>query len=112
MRDLPDLFIRELKAKGHLEFFLRKSNFSLLIKAGNISIPLKVSNGEIKKASHTSHFDVEISGLEEDVLSLITGEVKLREAISRNKIIMEATFRKKLLIESFFYLGKISLTNT
>ncbi|KAF0823479.1 SCP2 sterol-binding domain-containing protein [Cytobacillus firmus] len=108
MRDLPDVFIRELKAKGHLGFFLRKSNFSLLIKAGNTCIPLKISNGEIRKVSRTSHFDVEISGTEEAVLSLITGEVKLRDAISQNKIIMEANFRKKLLIESFFCLGKIS----
>ncbi|MEH6987101.1 hypothetical protein [Cytobacillus firmus] len=112
MRDLPNVFIRELKAKGHLGFFLRKSNFSLLIKAGNICIPLKISNGEIRKASDTSHFDVEISGSEEAVLSLITGEVTLRDAISRNEILTETTYRKKLLLESFFCLGKISLHNT
>jgi hypothetical protein len=112
VRDLPDVFIRELKAKGHLGFFLRKSNFSLLIKAGNICIPLNISNGEIRMASRTSHFDVEITGSEEAVLSLITGEVKLRDAISQNKIMMETTYRKKLLLESFFCLGKISLHNT
>ncbi|EWG11677.1 SCP2 sterol-binding domain-containing protein [Cytobacillus firmus] len=111
MRDLPDVFIRELKAKGNLGFFIRKSNFSLLIKAGNTCIPLKISNGEIRKASRTSHFDVEITGSEEAVLSLITGEVKLRDAISQNKIMMDTTYRKKLLLESFFFLGKISLHN-
>ncbi|MCM3705532.1 MULTISPECIES: hypothetical protein [Cytobacillus] len=112
MRDLPDVFIRELKTKGHLGFFLRKSNFSLRIIAGNICIPLKISNGEIRKASHTGHFDLEISGSEEAVLSLITGEVILRDAISRNEILMETTYRNKLLLESFFCLGKISLHNT
>ncbi len=111
MKDLPDVFIRELKAKGHLGYFLRKSNFSLLIKAGNISIPLIVSNGEIRKASHTSYFDVEILGSEEAVLSLISGELKLRDALSQNKIMMETTFRKKLFLESFFCLGKISYHN-
>lgn len=112
MRDLPDVFIRELKTKGHLRFFLRKSNFSLLIKAGNTCIPLEISNGEIRKASRPSHYDVEIAGSEEAVLSLITGEVKLRNAISQNEIMLETTFRKKLLLESFFCLGKISLHNT
>ncbi|MDF2037481.1 hypothetical protein P2R12_11015 [Cytobacillus oceanisediminis] len=112
MKDLPDVFIRELKAKGHLGYFLRKSNFSLLIKAGNISIPLMVSNGEIRKASQTSHFDVEILGSDEAVLSLISGELKLRDALSQNKIMMETSFRKKLLLESFFCLGKISYHNT
>ena len=111
MKDLPDLFIRELKAKGHLGYFLRKSNFSLHIKAGIISIPLMVSNGEIRKASHTSHFDVEILGTEEAVLSLISGELKLRDALSQNKVMMETTFRKKLFLESFFCLGKISYHN-
>ncbi|URT70344.1 hypothetical protein [Cytobacillus firmus] len=112
MRSLPDVFIRELKAKGHLGFFLRSSNFSLLIKAGNTCIPLKISNGEIQKASRISHFDVEISGSEEAVLSLITGKVKLRDAISQNEIMLETSYRKKLLLESFFCLGKISLHNT
>jgi hypothetical protein len=112
VKDLTDVFIRELKAKGHLGYFLRKSNFSLLIKAGNISIPLEILNGEIRKASHTSHFDVEVSGSEEAVLSLISGELKLRDSLSQNKIKMETTFRKKLFLESFFCLGKISYHNT
>lgn len=112
MKDLPDVFIRELKSKGHLVYFLRKSNFSLLIKAGKISIPLEIMNGEIRKASHTGHFDVEVSGSEEAVLSLILGELKLRDALFQNKIKMETTFRKKLLLESFFCLGKISYHNT
>ncbi|RBP91320.1 hypothetical protein DFO70_108102 [Cytobacillus firmus] len=112
MKDLPDVFIRELKAKGHLGYFLRKSNFSLLIKAGNISIPLKILNGEIRKAGHTSHFDVEIYGSEKAVLSLILGELKLRDALSQNIIKMETTFREKLLLETFFCLGKISYHNT
>ncbi|KON86444.1 hypothetical protein AF332_06145 [Sporosarcina globispora] len=112
MKDLPDVFIRELKAKGHLGYLLRKSNFSLLIKAENISISMRVSNGEIRKVKQTSHFDVEIFGSEKAVLSLISGDVKLREALSRNEITMETTFRKKLLLESFFCLGKISYNNT
>lgn len=112
MENLADVFIRENQAKGHVGYLLRKSTFSMLIQAGNINIPLQISNGEIKKASRIKKFDVMITGSEEVILSIIAGKVKLREALARKDIAIDTTYRKKLLLESFFCLGKISYENT
>jgi hypothetical protein len=112
MEDLADVFVRENQTKGHVGYLLRKSTFSLIIQAGNIKIPLQISNGEIKKVSRIKKFDIMITGSEEAILSIIAGKVKLREALSRKDIAIDATFRKKLLLESFFCLGKISYENT
>ncbi|WP_026584728.1 hypothetical protein [Bacillus sp. J33] len=112
MEDLADAFVREAQKKGHVGYLLRNSTFSMLIQAGNKSIPLQISNGEIKKASRARNFDIRMTGSEEAVLSLIAGKIKLREALSRDEIIMDTTFRKKLLLESLFCLSKFSYKNT
>ncbi|MBT2687528.1 hypothetical protein J7I93_04950 [Bacillus sp. ISL-47] len=110
MEDLADLFVRENQAKGHVGYLLRKSSFSILIQAGNISIPLQITKGEIKKARRTKKFDVKITGSEEAIHSIISGRVKLRDALTRKDIAIDTTFRKTLLLESFFCLGKIKIS--
>ncbi|GLB59726.1 hypothetical protein [Cytobacillus sp. NCCP-133] len=111
MEGLADVLVREAQTKGHVGYLLRNSTFSMLILAGNKNIPLLISNGAIKKASRVKNFDIIMTGSEETVLSVIAGKKKLREAMLQKDIALDTTFRKKLLLESLFCLGKFSYAN-
>ncbi|MBS4190657.1 hypothetical protein KHA94_10725 [Bacillus sp. FJAT-49705] len=109
MVELATAFIEEVKLNGHINQLLRGTAFSICLKSENEEIPLLFRDGEI-----TVHFpdpdqiyDAIITGPKERIYSILTGQEKLRDVISRSGITVEATFRKILFLESLFFLCKV-----
>jgi putative sterol carrier protein len=52
------------------------------------------------------NYDVELEGSYDTISSILTGELKLRQAARTNDLLIRASYRKLLLLESIFYLSK------
>lgn len=107
LRQFVLAFRNEVGRKKHLQAMLKRKNFTINFSSGQEQVCLKLTDRKIVVcSSDCSVFDMTITGPAENLISLLKGEVKLREAEKMHEVVIDATFRSSLFAESLFYLGK------
>jgi hypothetical protein len=101
------MWVEQVKSNLALKRLLIKNSFSFQIISENQTYQLEIVNKELRVVNDdrvkSNRF---IKGSEGVLIPVLSGYVKLREAIRQKKIITNLTFRELLLLESLMYLGK------
>ncbi|WP_075982791.1 SCP2 sterol-binding domain-containing protein [Bacillus massilinigeriensis] len=106
MQDVLVDFINGVKDKKHL-MELVSDSLILSIKTEKGNANLFIGNGDLTLLDSEEILpDVEIKGEENVISSILQGKLKLREAVKREHLEIEATYRSTLFLETLFILGK------
>lgn len=107
MKELIQLWMKEVNRKQALRILLKETPLSLCLRTNEDDVYIFIHNGKLQlgeKVDEKSVMGV-LDGKEESFLSIILGERKLREEIKSKKILTSLSYRNLLLIESLFYLA-------
>lgn len=99
--------VNEWNNRSHLLPFLRKAPVVICIRSEDEAFFIHINKGNVELQSKTNHhIDAQLEGKKEHILSLLRGEIKLRQATLSNLVNLKATFRTALYLETLFFLVK------
>jgi hypothetical protein len=100
--------VNEWNNRSHLLPFLKKAPVVICIRSEDEVFFIHINKGNVellfKNVHH--HIDAHLQGRKEHIISLLCGEIKLRQATLSNLISLQATFRTALYLETLFFLVK------
>jgi hypothetical protein len=100
--------VNEWNNRSHLLPFLKKAPVVICIRSEDETFFIHVNKGKVEllleKDQH--HIDAYLQGQKEHIISLLRGEIKLRQATLSNLVNLQATFRTALYLETLFFLVK------
>ncbi len=100
--------VNEWNSRSHLLPFLRKASVVICIQSEDDTFFIHINKGNVELLIEENHhhIDAYLQGQKEHIISLLSGEIKLRQATVSNVITLQATFRTALYLETLFYLVK------
>ncbi|MGS2779310.1 hypothetical protein ACVBAX_18265 [Robertmurraya sp. GLU-23] len=100
--------VNEWNNRSHLLPFLKKAPVVICIRSEDEAFFIHINKGKVEllfeKDHH--HIDAHLQGKKEDIISLLRGEIKLRQATLSNFISLQSSFRTALYLETLFFLVK------
>lgn len=100
--------VDEWNNRNHLLPFLKKGPIVVCINTEDETFFIHINNGKVElllEGEHP-HIDAELQGKKEILLSLLRGEMKLRQAKASNLVRLKSSFRTELYLETMFFLVK------
>ncbi|WP_442596005.1 hypothetical protein [Neobacillus sp. D3-1R] len=96
-----------IKQNSAVQLFIDSQEFMITFEIGHEEMTVLFQNGmiEITKMVKAQIPQIYIKGNLESIEKLLKGQCSLRELISQQFIIVEATFRKILFLETLFKLA-------
>jgi hypothetical protein len=114
VRELVQLFVKNLERKKHIFELINHVKLVLTIESDWESYSIFITNGVVSMSPTTiekNSAKVKIQGNTEAISSLLNGSLKLREGANRDELHIVGSFRQILLLESVFYLAGKSVVN-
>lgn len=101
--------VNEVNTRGHLQPLLKGKTVAVKIELTDKEpLFLMIDNEELQLTSTLEKDeDAYIAGDKEILESLLTGRLRLREAVKNNLLHFEGTFRLSLFLESLFSLAML-----
>lgn len=110
LQRLLQSWVSELVSKDHLTSLLENNSLTIHFTISDECAVIAINNGMVKWLEKTDQeIDVYIECDRDVLTSLLSGEIKLREAWKNNCIQLQATFRATLYLETLFKLSSISI---
>jgi len=100
--------VNEWSNRTHLFVFLNNKPIHVCIRTEEEVAYIRISKEEIRLlADGEDHLiDAEIYGEKEVIVSLLRGEIKLRQATTSNLVELRSSFRTALYLETLLFLVK------
>jgi putative sterol carrier protein len=100
--------VNEWNNRNHLLPFLKKGPLVVCIKTEDEVFYIHINNETVELLLEEKHHPInaELQGNKEILLSLLRGEMKLRQAKASNLITLKSSFRTELYLETMCYLVK------
>lgn len=106
MKELLNSLVAEVNSRTHLVPLLKKTDLTILMTTGKEEFYLIIEEGKLRsEESVEKDADVFIEGNPDSIRLLLTGKMKLREAVKQELLKLDASFRVVLFLESLFLLG-------
>lgn len=107
MRIYLEELVDQCHSRYHLRFLFPDSPFILHFQCRNQTYGISISNRQclvLEDAMPEAHFVIE--GVEEDMISLLTGEERLSQLIERGLLEIRGGYRPLLFVESVLWLTR------
>lgn len=100
--------VEEWNNRSHLLPFLKKGPLVVCIKTEDEAFYIHINSEKVELMLEENHHPInaELQGKKVMLLSLLRGEMKLRQAKESNLVTLKSSFRTELYLETMFYLVK------
>lgn len=106
VKKLIQEFIDDVHNRPHLSPLLNRVSLNIMVETENQSFVMSIQHNKMIFINEPKdHPDVTIQLLEDRLIDLLYGKIKLRELMNDPTTKIQSSFRHLLLVESIFLLG-------